>query len=76
MIFFAKLNHVELMTEGRVPLFKPVYIPHPAVIRDASTAKLRVVFGASCKTRDGILLNDHLLIGLKLQQDLLSIIVR
>jgi len=45
------------------------------MIRDASIAKLRVVFGASSKTRDGTSLG-HLLIGPKLQQDLLPTIVR
>jgi len=46
------------------------------MIRDTSIAKLRVVFDASSKTRDGTSLGDHLLIGPKLQQDLLPTIVR
>jgi len=47
------------------------------VIRHSnSTTKLRVVFNASCKTRNGISLNDQLLVGPKLQQDLPAIIVR
>jgi len=63
--------------EEWVPRFKPVYIPHHAVIRDASSiTKLCVVFNASCKTRDGTSLNDHLSIGPKLQQDLPAIIAR
>jgi len=51
---YREFNHMELMTEEWVPLFKPVYIPHHAVIHDiSSTTKLRVVFNASCKTRNG-----------------------
>lgn len=51
----------------------PVYIrpSHNPVLREASrTTKLRVVFNASCKTHNATFLNDHLLIGPKLQQDL------
>jgi len=45
---YRELNHMELVTEAWIPRFKPVYIPHHAVIRDASsTTKLRVVFNAS-----------------------------
>jgi hypothetical protein len=67
---YCELNHEELVTKGRVSLFKTVYDQHSAIIRDASIAKLRVVFGASSKTRDGTSLGDHPLVGPKLQQDL------
>jgi len=68
---------MELVTEECVPRFKPVYVPHHAVLRDASsTTKLRVVFNALYKTRNGTSLNDHLHIGPKLQQDLPAIIAR
>jgi len=74
---YRELNHMKLVTEEWVPRFKPVYIPHRAVIRDASdTTKLRVVFNASSKTRGGTSLNDHLSFGPKLQQDLPAIIAR
>jgi len=74
---YRELSHMELASPERVPRFKPVYIPHHAVIREASsTTKLRVVFNASCKTHDDTSLNDHLLIGPKLQQDLPAIIAR
>jgi len=74
---YRELNHMKLMTKEWLPRFKPVYIPHRAVIRDASsTIKLRVVFNASSKTRGGTSLNDHLSIGPKLQQDLPTIIAR
>ncbi|KYN27671.1 hypothetical protein ALC57_02931, partial [Trachymyrmex cornetzi] len=55
----------------------PVYIPHHSVLREtSSTTKLRVVFNASCKTTNGTSLNDHLLVGPKLQQDLPVILLR
>ncbi|XP_018399600.1 PREDICTED: uncharacterized protein LOC108777259 [Cyphomyrmex costatus] len=53
------------------------YIPHHAVLRDSSaTTRLRVVFNASCRTSDGTSLNDHMLIGPKLQRDLATVIMQ
>jgi len=50
---YLELGHIESVTENATT-FKPVYILHHAVIRDSSnTTKLRVVFNASCKTRNG-----------------------
>lgn len=54
-----------------------IYIPHHAVIReDSITSRVRVVFNASSRTTNGKSLNDHLLIGPKLQTDLPSVITR
>lgn len=54
-----------------------VYIPHHAIIREHSaTTHLRVVFNASSPTSNRSSLNDHLLIGPKLQSDLPSILTR
>jgi hypothetical protein len=74
---YLEFSYMETVTESKAMLFKPVYIPHHAVVRDSSnTTKLRV-FNVSCKTRDDTLvLNNYLLIGPKLQQDLPIIIVR
>ncbi|XP_076658249.1 uncharacterized protein LOC143362189 [Halictus rubicundus] len=53
------------------------YIPHHAVRRDHSeTTRTRVVFNASRKTTNGQSLNDLLLSGPKLQQDLTAILMR
>jgi len=53
------------------------YIPHHAVLKNNSlTTKLRVVFDASCKTSTGVSLNECLLVGPTLQQDLFSILLR
>lgn len=42
----------------------------------SQTTKLRVVFDASAKSSNGLSLNDNLLIGPNLQQDLFSILIR
>lgn len=53
------------------------YLPHHAVVRqDSSTTKTRVVFDGSSKTSTGISLNDTLMVGPKLQDDLFAILIR
>jgi len=74
---YLELGHMEPVSEKVIPVYEPVYIPHHAVIKESSsTIKLRVVFNASCRTRNGTTLNDHLLVRPKLQQDLPAIIAR
>jgi hypothetical protein len=52
-------------------------MPHHAVIKEHSiSTKTRVVFDASAKTTNGISLNDQLMIGPTLQEDLFSILTR
>lgn len=56
---------------------KNFYLPHHPVIKESSqTTKLRVVFDGSCKSSTGVSLNDTLMVGPTLQQDLFSILVR
>ncbi|XP_062533826.1 uncharacterized protein LOC134202861 [Armigeres subalbatus] len=53
------------------------YLPHHAVFKlDSTTTKLRVVFDASCKTSSGVSLNDALIVGPVIQDDLISITLR
>lgn len=53
------------------------FLPHHAVIKESSsTTKTRVVFDASAKTSSGESLNDQLLVGPTIQQDLASILIR
>lgn len=53
------------------------YLPHHAVIKESSTTtKMRIVFNASAKTTSGESLNDQLLVGPSIQQDLASILLR
>lgn len=53
------------------------YLPHHAVIKQTSlTTKLRVVFDGSAKSTSGFSINDALMVGPVLQQDLFSIVLR
>jgi len=53
------------------------YMPHHAVLRSSSlTTKLRVVFDASAKSSNGTSLNDMLMNGGVVQDDLVSIVLR
>lgn len=59
--------------KGTAPIY---YIPHHCVLRpESSTTKLRVVFDASAKVA-GISLNETLLVGEKLQQNLIGVLLR
>jgi len=54
-----------------------VYLPHHGVVKEHSgSTKLRVVFDASAKNSKGVSLNDVLLVGPTLQDDLVNIIIR
>lgn len=53
------------------------YLPHHAVIKTTSnTTKLRVVFDGSAKSTSGLSLNDTLLVGPTIQDDLFQQVVR
>ncbi|XP_058840931.1 uncharacterized protein LOC131696405 [Topomyia yanbarensis] len=53
------------------------HLPHHAVLKpDSTTTKLRVVFDASCRTSSGYSLNDALMVGPVVQDDLLDVILR
>lgn len=72
---YASLGHMELTTTE--PLDKDCYyLPHHAVFKESTTTKLRVVFDASRSTHLGPSLNDKLLVGPKLQDDLIDILTR
>ena len=53
------------------------FLPHHAVFKESSTTtKTRVVFDASTRGTTGVSLNDILMVGPTIQQDLLPIILR
>jgi len=53
------------------------YLPHHAVFKSSSSAtSTRVVFDDSCHSSNGLFLNDTLLVGPTVQQDLYSIVLR
>lgn len=72
---YLELGHMELIQEEKIPS-ETYYMPHHAVFKENSpTTKLRVVFNASAHLPNQPSLNDCLLVGPKLQQDLLSILL-
>lgn len=53
------------------------YLPHHAVLRpESTTTKLRVVFDASCRSTTGVSLNDGLMVGPVVQDNLFAISLR
>lgn len=73
---YIQLDHMRKI-EGEPGTEKRCFLPHHPVIKEASTTtKVRVVFDASCKTSTGLSLNDVLLAGPVIQQDLRAIIIR
>lgn len=74
---YIEMNHMEEVPEDEIKTGKIYYLPHHAVIKESSTStKLRVVFDASSKTSTGISLNDRLLVGPTIQDDLFTTVVR
>lgn len=61
---------------GVNPCNQSCYLPHRAVMKESSsTAKLLVVFQVSSKT-SGVSLNDKLLVGPKLRDDVIRLLIR
>lgn len=72
-------GHMELVPKHEINRHtdKVYYLPHHAVLKDTSlTTKLRVVFDGSSKSSNGQSLNDNLLRGPVLQQDLTAVLLR
>ncbi|XP_029175376.1 uncharacterized protein LOC114943814 [Nylanderia fulva] len=74
---YLDLGHMELVTGPESSHDPVVYLPHHPVVKSESlSTKLRVVFNASCATSNKTSLNDHLYTGPKLQNNLMSILIR
>ncbi|XP_063363969.1 uncharacterized protein LOC134652738 [Cydia amplana] len=74
---YVKLGHMEKVPEKEKNKIDAVYLPHHAVVKkERDTTKVRVVFDASCKGKNGVSLNDNLMIGPKLQPDLRHLVLR
>lgn len=75
---YLELKHMEEIHTEDINNTKGIfYMPHHAVVRlDKTTSKLRIVFDASCKGPNNKSLNENMLIGPKLQQDLKHIVMR
>ena len=75
---YVQLGHMTLLSEDEekkeVPHF---YMPHHGIVKEASsTTRLRVVFNGSEKSSSGVSLNDLLMTGPKVQDDLFDIVQR
>ncbi|XP_062704584.1 uncharacterized protein LOC134286901 [Aedes albopictus] len=76
---YHRLGHMEDVTDSEDLETNALsyYLPHHCVVRpDSLTTKLRVVFDASCATSTGVSLNDGLMVGPVVQDDLVSITLR
>ncbi|XP_058816139.1 uncharacterized protein LOC131679424 [Topomyia yanbarensis] len=77
---YIDLGHMRKLSEEEVettPRGKAYYLPHHAVVKESSTTtKVRVVFDGSAHTDSGFALNDVLLKGPTIQDDLLSLLLR
>ncbi|XP_043064797.1 uncharacterized protein LOC122320695 [Drosophila ficusphila] len=73
---YEQMGHMELVANPNLSA-PHYYIPHHCVIKPASkSTKLPVVFDASCKTSSQVSLNDILLCGPTIQDDLFMLLLR
>ncbi|XP_071867010.1 uncharacterized protein [Bombus fervidus] len=73
---YLDLGHMSKITSAD-PSDNVYYLPHHGVVKESSdTTKLRVVFDGSASSSTGVSLNDTLHTGPKLQEDLVSILLR
>lgn len=74
---YLRLNHMVEVTDQEKYNKRAVYLPHHAVVReDKDTTKVRVVFDASCKGTNGRSLNDDLMVGPSMQDELRHTVMR
>jgi hypothetical protein len=75
---YLELGHMHEATENeKLDTKHAYYMPHHAVVKESSTTtKVRVVYDASAKSTNGFSLNDRLLIGPTVQEDIFSILIR
>uniref|UniRef100_A0ABD2W322 Reverse transcriptase domain-containing protein n=1 Tax=Trichogramma kaykai TaxID=54128 RepID=A0ABD2W322_9HYME len=70
---YIRLGHMELVPDAQIN--RPgAYLPHHGVFCADNPDKIRVVFNVSHKAMNGILLNDTLLPGPKLQADIAVVV--
>ena len=76
---FIELCHLEEVPEKQIDISpeKFLYLPHHCVLKDSSTTtKLSMVFDPSAKTSTGTSLNEVSIVGPKIQNILLAILLR
>ena len=73
---YEELGHMNQINEDASNTEERYYLPHYAVFKSfGSTTRTRVVFYGSCRSSNGLSLNDTLLVGLTIQQDLYSVVL-
>ncbi|XP_062541685.1 uncharacterized protein LOC134209690 [Armigeres subalbatus] len=74
---YVSLGHMRAVTAEELDV-KPQYVlPHHAVMKpESTTTKLRTVFDASCRSRTGLSLNDVLIAGPTIQDELVCLVLR
>ncbi|XP_029666087.1 uncharacterized protein LOC115237287 [Formica exsecta] len=75
---YEKLQHLKLVQENSInsESHHHYYLPHHGVVREHNlTTELRVVFNGPSRTTTGVLLNDLLHTGAKLQVDLFDVLI-
>lgn len=76
MTEYIEMGHMEEI-KNDVTARPTCYLPHHAVIKSSSlTTKVRIVFDASARDSNGIALNDALMRGPSIQEDLFAILSR
>ncbi|XP_076684108.1 uncharacterized protein LOC143377075 [Andrena cerasifolii] len=77
---YEALGHMEEVAVPQRADSSPrlLHLPHHAVVKRApgADAMLHVVFNASSPTSNGTCLNDHMLVGPKLQRDILAVLLQ
>jgi len=74
---YEELGHMNQINEDKSSTEEWYYLPHHAVFKSSSsTTQTCVVFDGSCHSSNGLSLNDTLLVGPTIQQDLYSIVLR
>ncbi|XP_062712503.1 uncharacterized protein LOC134289860 [Aedes albopictus] len=73
---YEDLGHMEQISGDSIGE-KEYYLPHHVVLKpESTTTKLRVVFDASCRTSSGVSLNEALMVGPVVQDDIQDISLR
>lgn len=74
---YLDLGHMRLLNNSDLNKPEHFYLPHHCVLKESSvTTKLRVVFDGSAKTTSNVSLNNILMVGPNIQQDMFSIMTR
>ena len=74
---FIELRHLEKVPAKELDNPYHFYLPHHCVTKESTTStNLRVVFDASAKTTSGLSLNNCLMVGPKIQENLFNILIR